>query len=385
MTQYIEKRFKSILNVRRFIDSYFWERYGINVYNGCQHGCIYCDSRSAKYHLPTDFENQIIVKTNVKQMLAERLSKARTLLPDIVGMSGASDPYHAAELKYQNTRQCLEVLNSFRFPVHILTKSKNVLRDTDLFNSIALNNWACVSVTITTANQGISEFLEPNVPSPDERFSIITEIKKQNNAIQSGVMLMPVIPFFTDKPDQLEEVIKKAKFSGADFVIFSGGMTLRDMQANWYLKHVYNKYPSLISGYERLYNFRYNPEKYNGNYTTTNNYFIEINKIILELCDKYSIPFRIKRFIPNDFRKINYEIAEKLLYEAYYRQLTGKSYSDYQWAGMNIQNLKKSIVELYKNEGAESLDIRNEIIKRFITGEIDKYDGPVKDNQLKLF
>ena len=80
MPRYVEKEYKSILIVRKFVDSWFWEKYAINPYNGCEHGCIYCDSRSSKYHLPTDFENEIIVKTQVAEMLRNRLSRTRTLL-----------------------------------------------------------------------------------------------------------------------------------------------------------------------------------------------------------------------------------------------------------------------------------------------------------------
>jgi DNA repair photolyase len=97
MTTYIEKNYKSILNVHKFIDNWFWTKYGINTYNGCEFGCIYCDSRSKKYYLPKDFHNTIIIKKNVRDMLDKRLARARTLLPDVVGISGANDPYQQEE------------------------------------------------------------------------------------------------------------------------------------------------------------------------------------------------------------------------------------------------------------------------------------------------
>lgn len=123
MVTFIEKEFKSILNVRKFIDSWFWDKYSINPYNGCQFGCIYCDSRSEKYHLPTDFENMIIVKKNPGSMLDKCLTNARTLLPDVVSIVGTTDPYQRAEKKYENTRRCLEVLAKHRYSVLIGTKS----------------------------------------------------------------------------------------------------------------------------------------------------------------------------------------------------------------------------------------------------------------------
>ncbi len=139
MVNYQEKEYKSILNKHKFIDSWFWNRYGINPYNGCQFGCVYCDSRSEKYHLPTDFENDIIIKKDVSSMLDKRLTNARALLPDVVAFSGACDPYQPAEAKFKNTRQCLEVLEKHKYPVHIITKSKLVLRDLDLLEKIGSN------------------------------------------------------------------------------------------------------------------------------------------------------------------------------------------------------------------------------------------------------
>ena len=108
--RYEEKEFKSILNKFKFIDGWFWCRYSLNPYNGCEHACTYCDSRSHKYHLQADFDQVIYVKAKAGEMLDKRISRARTLLPDIVAMSGTCDPYQPAEAKYENTRQCLEVL-----------------------------------------------------------------------------------------------------------------------------------------------------------------------------------------------------------------------------------------------------------------------------------
>lgn len=160
MVKVVEKEFKSLLNKYKFIESWFWGRYSINPYQGCQFGCIYCDSRSEKYHLPTDFENEIVVKKNLKAKLEERLKRARTLLPDIVVLAGTSDPYQPIENKFKSTRQCLEVLRKYKYPVHLITKSPLVLADLDLIKEIAKETWACVSITITTPNLEVARFLE---------------------------------------------------------------------------------------------------------------------------------------------------------------------------------------------------------------------------------
>jgi DNA repair photolyase len=365
MIKYTQKEFKTILNKRKFIDSWFWDRYGINGYNGCIFGCVYCDSRSSKYYLPTDFENDIIVKTNVKEMLDKRITNARTLLPDVVGMSGASDPYHPAEVKFQNTRQCLEVLEKHKYPVHIITKSKLVLRDLDLMDKIGENNWSCVSVTITNTNHDVSTFLEGRAPSPQERFDIIKTIKETKRHIQAGVLLLPIVPFFCDSDEGLENMVRRAKESYADYLVF-GGMTMRDMQAVWFMKHLQKKYPDLVEKYEDLYQFRYDPDssKYEGSYAPQRrSYVLKINKKVLSLSGKYNLPYRIKRYVPGDYRKSNYIIAEELLNESYRLQVTGKAWSNMYWAGMNIQNLKESIAEVAaRNELQKIRNVTDEIL-----------------------
>ena len=365
MITYTHKEFKSILIKRKFIDNWFWDRYGINGYNGCEHNCIYCDSRSDKYYLPKDFENDIIVKENVKEMLDKRISNARTLLPDIVAMSGASDPYHPAEAKFKNTLQCLQVLEKHKFPVHIITKSTLVLRDLEILERIGKNNWCCVSVTVTTANPNMAKFLEPRVLPPDSRFNIIKTIKDKTKHIQTGIFLIPVIPFLCDSDAELENMIRSSREIQSDYILFGGAMTMRDSQALCYLKHLKQNYPELIEKYEELYGFKYNPDIYNGVYGAKRSYNLMINRKLFSLCKKHELPYRIKRFIPDDFRKINYMVSEKLLNHSYYLQMTGKAWSNIHWAGMNIQNLKESIEDIAK---------RNELRKiRNVDSRIEAY------------
>jgi len=371
MVEYIEKEFKSIINKLKFIDSWYWCRYTLNTYNGCQFGCIYCDSRSAKYHMPTDFENTIIVKKNVEELLDKRITRARKLLPDVVAISGANDPYQPAEARYKNTRQCLEVLAKHKYPVGIGTKSKLVLNDLDLLEKIGKNNWCSVSVTITTTDPEIRKFLEPRAQSSEERFDVIRKIKEQTKHIQAGVSFIPIVPYLCDSEEQLEGMVKNIKESGSDFILFGSGVTMRDLQANWFLKHLKERYPELIEKYEELYDFKYNPVSYDGKYNPKESYHKKINKKMLSLCEKYELPYRVKRFIPNDFRKKNYSIAEKLLNEAYRQQMLGKAWSKKYWAGMNIQNLKESIVAIAKRNELQEIRNVNDEIEEFIRENLD--------------
>lgn len=374
MVEYIEKEFKSILNVFKYIDSWYWCKYTINTYNGCQFGCIYCDSRSAKYHMPTDFENTIIVKKNVKEMLDKRLTRARKLLPDVVA-TGSNDAYQPAEAVYKNTRQCLEVFAKHKYPVGVGTKSKLVLRDLDLLEKIGKNNWCSVSVTVTTTDPEVTKFLEPRAPTSNERFDVIRTIKEQTKHIQAGVSFIPIVPYLCDSDEDLEKMVHSIKASGADFILFGSGVTMRDLQARWFLKHLKERYPELIEKYEELFEFKYDPASYEGTYNPKASYLKKINKKMYDLCEKYELPYRINRFIPNDFRRANYRIAEKLLNEAYRLQMVGKAWSNKHWAGMNIQNLNESIVKIAKRNELQKIRNVNDEIEAFIRENLDEDQG----------
>jgi len=140
--------------------------------------------------------------------------------------------------------------------------------------------------------------------------------------------------------------VRGAMEAGADYVLFGGAMTMRDQQASWFLKHLKDSRPELLGKYEELYGFTYEPGSYRGDYMAKDSYNMSITRRFLDLCEEYRMPFRIKRFIPDDYRAENYRIAEKLLNEAYLLMVTGKSWTALHWAGMNIQNLKESIVEV---------------------------------------
>ena len=373
MIKYTEKEFKSILNKRKFIDSWFWDRYSINAYNGCQFGCIYCDSRSAHYRMPTDFENNVIVKKNVGEMLDKRISNARSLLPDVVGMSGVTDPYQPAENQYRNTRQCLEVLQKHKYPVHIATKSKLVLQDLEILEKIGTDTWCCVSVTITTTQTEIAKFLEERIPPPPDRFKIINTIKLQAKHIQTGVLFIPIVPFLCDSDEDLESMVKTAKESGADYLLFGAGMTMRDLQSIWFMSHLYNKFPGLVELYEKLYRFKYNKDTYAGMYEPGQQYSQELNRKMLSLCEKFNLQYRIKRYIPEGFRKSNYIISEKLLNRSYQLQIMGKNWKNIYWAGMNIQNLKESIADVATRNELRKIRNVSSDIENFIREQLLNY------------
>lgn len=372
MAKFIEKQFKSILLKRKFIDSWFWERYGMNPYQGCLFGCVYCDSRSAKYYLPEDFDNTVIVKTHIAEMLDKRISRARTLLLDVVGMASAADVYQFCEKKYRNTRSLLKVLLKYGYPVHIITKSTLVLEDLELIDAIAQKSgWATVSITITTSDEKTARFLEKRAPTPADRFNIIKTIKEKAPNIQAGVLLIPVVPYLSDSQENINSILHTAKSVGADYVLYGGAMTMRDNQALWFLRHIKEQYPELIAKYEDIYQFRYDPNLYTGRYTPVNRN-IRLSKTFFNTAREIEMPVRIKRYIPDDYRRENYIIAEKLLNKAYFDMMQGKSSSYINWAGMNIQNLKESIRDVAGRGELRSIRNVGEWIEDFIRVELSK-------------
>jgi DNA repair photolyase len=280
-------------------------------------------------------------------MLDGRLSRARTLLPDVVAIGGSGDAYQPAEERFHNTHRTLEVLLKHHYPVFISTKSDLVRRDADLLGSIARDSWSTVAATITTFDHEVTDVMEPRAPPPEKRLEAIEEIKRKRPEIHAGINLIPVIPFLTDGEDDLAEVISRAKGAGADFVLFGSGMTMRDEQARWFLTRISEIQPELLPGYLDLYEASFDPVRgYQGNYGPRSSYLGRIDNLLLRLCEENEIPYRAKRFIPDDFRRTNYLVSEVFLNEAYRSQIEGGKWKNLHWAGMNIGILKESLEDV---------------------------------------
>ena len=369
MIKYALKEFKTILNKYKFIDSWFWCRYSINPYNGCEFACTYCDSRSHKYHLQPEFDQLIYVKNNAGAMLDDRLRRARTLLPDVVAMSGTCDAYQPAEASYQNTRQCLEVLLKYHYPVFLSTKSTLILRDMDILSRIAKDSWCAIGVTVTTLDRKLAGFLEPKAPPPEKRLNVVREVKETCPEIQAGVNFIPIVPFLSDDERNMEEVVLRAKMAGADFILFGGGMTMRDNQASWFLKRLSQEFPHLMERYEELYQAKYTPvEGYQGRYEPGKSYSKRVNKKMVELCQKYELAFRLKRYIPEDFRRRNYLVAQELLDESYLSQMLGSPWTKTFWAGQNINNLGESIEDIARRGELSRIRNIDSSIEEYVLG-----------------
>lgn len=228
-------------------------RNGMNIYRGCSHGCIYCDSRSKCYQMLHDFED-IEVKANAVQLLETALKKKRK--PCMIGTGAMSDPYIPLEKNLCHMRKCLELIDRYGFGVSILTKSNLILRDLDLLKSINKKAKAVVQMTLTTYDEKLCKILEPNVSTSYERFKVL-EIMRDNN-IPTIVWLDPILPFINDTEENICSILsycEKAKVHG--IICFGMGLTLREGNREYFYQKLDEHFPTLKEKYIQTYQNRY--------------------------------------------------------------------------------------------------------------------------------
>ena len=188
----------------------------LNPYRGCEHGCIYCYARPTHEYLGfsagLDFESKIIVKTSAPELLRAELESPRWK-PQVLVMSGVTDPYQPVEKKLRVTRRCLEVLAKFRNPVAIITKNRLVTRDVDLLRELAAGNAVAVNISVTSLDPNLQRVLEPRTSSPQARLAAIDQLSAAG--IPTGVMVAPVIPGLTDH--EVPKILEASANAGAQF------------------------------------------------------------------------------------------------------------------------------------------------------------------------
>lgn len=232
--------------------SWFGMDYNMNLYRGCSHGCIYCDSRSACYRI-ADF-SKTAVKENALEIVRNDLrSKAKV---GVVGTGAMSDPYNPLEEQLQLTRHALELLSAFGFGAGIATKSDLVTRDIDVLQEIAAVMPVIVKITITCPDDALCKKLEPHAPPSSVRFNAIRALS--DAGIFCGVLLMPVLPFLTDDLDHLSSILYMAKECGAHFVYPGLSVTLRDQQREYFYQQLERIFPGYYAAqYQQRYGEKY--------------------------------------------------------------------------------------------------------------------------------
>lgn len=226
---------------------------GMNLYRGCSHGCIYCDSRSKCYHIEHDFED-IEIKENAIELLEVALKRKRKKC--MIGTGAMTDPYIPLEMELGNVRKALSLIYEYGFGVAIQTKSNRILRDLDLLQKINERTKCVVQMTLTTYDEKLCRKIEPNVCTTRERFEVLKTLR--DAGIPTVVWLDPILPFINDTEENISGILDmciKAKVKG--IICFGMGLTLREGNREYFYKQLDKLFPGLKEKYIKTYGYRY--------------------------------------------------------------------------------------------------------------------------------
>ena len=249
---------------------------GMNLYRGCTHGCIYCDSRSTCYQMNHKFED-IEVKENAIELLEDALKRKRKKC--MIGMGSMTDPYIPEELKLKHTRKALEVASKYGFGITLITKSNRVLRDLDLLKEINQKTKCVVQMTLTTYDEELCKKIEPNVSTTKERFEALLTLR--DAGISTVVWLTPLLPYINDTEENLLGILnycKEAKVYG--IICFGIGVTLRDGNREYFYTQLDKKFPNLKEQYIK---------EYGNSYIINSKNNTKLMKIFHEFCEENKI------------------------------------------------------------------------------------------------
>lgn len=226
---------------------------GMNLYRGCTHGCIYCDSRSKCYGFTHEFED-IEVKQNAPELLEKALRSKRKKC--MIGTGAMCDPYMHCEEHLRLTRRCLEIIDQYEFGVAIQTKSDRILRDLELLKSINRKAKCVVQMTLTTYDENLCRILEPNVSTTRERAEVLRIFHE--NGIPTVVWLSPILPFINDTRENIEGILDyciQTKVYG--IICFGMGVTLREGDREYFYAALDRHFPGMKEQYQRRYGYSY--------------------------------------------------------------------------------------------------------------------------------
>lgn len=249
---------------------------GMNIYRGCTHGCIYCDSRSRCYQMDFPFED-VEVKSNATALLEKALRSKRKKC--MIGTGAMTDPYMHCEEKLQNMRKCLELIEEYGFGVAVQTKSDRILRDLDLLKKINEKTKAVVQMTLTTYDEELCRILEPNVCTTRRRFEVLKIMR--DNGIPTVVWLDPILPYINDTEENLRGVLSyciEAKVRG--IICFGMGLTLREGNREYFYRKLDEHFPGLKEVYQK---------KYGQAYEINSDHNSQLMKIFRETCAENGI------------------------------------------------------------------------------------------------
>ena len=249
---------------------------GMNLYRGCQHGCIYCDSRSLCYQFRHDFED-IAVKQNGLSLLEDALRRKKK--PCMIGTGSMSDPYMPLEGQLGYTRKMLELICKYGFGATVLTKSDLVLRDLDLLREINSRTKCVVQMTLTTADEELCRKLEPGVCTTKHRVEALKSLSREG--IPTVVWLCPILPFLNDTRDNIQRILEYCRDAGVKGIIcFGMGLTLREGSREFFYQNLDHLFPGLKEEYIRIYGSAYELNSPNNG---------QLMKLFHDTCEKAGI------------------------------------------------------------------------------------------------
>lgn len=237
--------------VRVAMDEFYYADWNMNLYRGCTHGCIYCDSRSVCYQLH-DFDT-VKPKENALALLESELRSKRHA--GVVTMGAMSDPYNQLEGRLQLTRGALERIRRCRFGAAFTTKSALCARDADLLAAIQQNAPVCARLTVTCADDTLCRKIEPHVSPTSKRFEALHALA--DAGVFAGVWLNPVLPFLTDTEENIRRIVRMTAEAGGRFVVCFFGMTLRTGSREYYFDALQRQFPGVRDQYLRTYGNAY--------------------------------------------------------------------------------------------------------------------------------
>lgn len=278
--QYIEA--KTILSSFKYQKRWFGTHYGMNLYKGCCHGCIYCDSRSECYGVE-DFD-RVRAKKNCLLLLERDLAKKRKT--GIIGMGAMSDPYNPFEERLDLTGKSLDLIHKHRFGVAIATKSNLIVRDINRLRALREHSPTIVKITITTADNSLAQVIEPNASLPTERFLALKELSEAG--LFTGVLIMPLLPYINDNWENIFSILCQAHEAGARFIYPGFGVTLRQNQREWYYNQLDLHFPGLKEKYIR---------QFEDQYSCYLPHVKELQKAFNRECEKRGILYKMKDII----------------------------------------------------------------------------------------
>ncbi len=272
---------KTIVSSVKF-DGWFGVNFNMNIYRGCCHGCIYCDSRSECYRVD-DFDT-VRAKADSLKMIEDELRRKK--VKGIVGTGSMSDPYNPFERKYELTRGALKLIDRYGFGLVITTKSAMITRDIDILSSIKRHSPVLAQITITATDDELDRIIEPHVSKSSERFDALNKLSE--SGINCGILLMPLLPFINDTEENVVSIIRRAAECGARYIYPSFGVTLRTNQRDYFYERLEESFPGLKQRYIKTYGNDYSCKSPNRDH---------LWRVFTQECDRFGIVYNMQDII----------------------------------------------------------------------------------------